>query len=47
MFYCISGNNDFANKDDDSNYDWILDETPRGLKKKKKLNFCEHIEAQK
>ena len=35
MFYCISGNNDFANKDDDSNYDWILDETPRGLKKKK------------
>jgi hypothetical protein len=28
----LTGTNDFSNRDEDTNYDWILDETPRGKK---------------
>lgn len=29
-FTFSTGTNDFTNRDEDTNYDWILDETPRG-----------------
>jgi hypothetical protein len=30
----LTGTNDFSNRDEDTNYDWILDETPRGKKRR-------------